>query len=145
MKKRYILGIDVGTTGTKTILFEDGRPLNRAYCGYPLCTPSVGRSEQSADEIWAAVVSTVREVSDGIDGEVAAISMSTQGGTLIPVDGDGTPLSPAIVWNDTRCHEERLAFEAEFGSPALIYEKDGLGTDGRTFRSPDTPYKRKRP
>ena len=43
---KYLLGIDVGTTGTKTLLFrEDGELLGSAYRGYPLSTPQVGWSE----------------------------------------------------------------------------------------------------
>ena len=80
MKKRYTLGIDVGTTGTKTYLFsEDGVAVAHAYLGYALSNTQVGYSEQNADDWWTAIVKTVHEVCDGrvAPDEVAAISLST--------------------------------------------------------------------
>ena len=51
--KQYLLGIDVGTTGTKTLLFSaDGELLGHAYRPYALHTPQVGYSEQNAEDWW---------------------------------------------------------------------------------------------
>ena len=128
MTKRYTLGIDVGTTGTKTLLFtEDGTPIAHAYRGYPLSTPRVGYSEQNACDWWTAIVETVREVCDGKDvsDKVAAISLSTQGGTLVPTDKGGNPLRPAIVWNDARCVAENQRYLQEVGDADTMYQKTG--------------------
>ena len=58
---KYLLGIDVGTTGTKTLLFSaDGALIGHAYRGYPISNPQVGWSEQNAEDWWQAVVETVR-------------------------------------------------------------------------------------
>ena len=73
---KYLLGCDVGTTGTKTLLFtEDGKLLGHAYRAYPLLTPAVGMSEQYAEDWWKAVCETVREVVSNISDpeNVAAI------------------------------------------------------------------------
>ena len=46
--KKFLLGIDVGTTGTKTILFsQSGEPLRHAYRAYPTAHPNIGESEQT--------------------------------------------------------------------------------------------------
>lgn len=130
MDKQYLLGIDVGTTGTKTLLFEAGGQLvGHAYRPYALSTPQVGYSEQNAEDWWNAVTETVREVCKDpeIGSRVAAISLSLQGGTLVPVDGEGTPLRPAIVWNDSRCKAEMEEFQQEVGQRAYMYEKTGWG------------------
>ena len=43
----YILGVDIGTSGTKTVLFsEDGTPVASALYDYPLYTPCNGYAEQ---------------------------------------------------------------------------------------------------
>jgi len=126
--KRYLLGIDVGTTGTKTLLFsEDGELMGHAYRAYGMHTPQVAYSEQSAEDWWNAVVATVREVCQaaGVGGQVAAISLSLQGGTMVPVDAQFRPLRPAIVWNDARCTAEREAFLREVGDARRMYEKTG--------------------
>ena len=126
--KKYLLGTDVGTTGTKTILFsEDGTPVAHAYRGYTLSTPKVGYSEHDAEDYLSAVAETVREVCASLpeDGRVVAMSLSTQGGTLIPTDKDGTPLCRAIVWNDHRCEKERDAYLREMGDALSLYQKTG--------------------
>lgn len=126
--KQYLLGIDVGTTGTKTLLFSaDGDLIGHAYRGYPLSTPNVGWSEQQPQDWWQAVVDTVKEVcaDKEIGQNVAAISLSLQGGTIVPTDKSGNPLCPAIVWNDGRCTEEKEAFLREFGSADRMYQATG--------------------
>ena len=125
---KYLLGIDVGTTGTKALLFrQDGILLGQAYRGYPMSNPRVGYSEQNAQDWWNAVVDTVRElcVPEAISANVAAISLSLQGGTVVPVDHKGDPLRPAMVWNDSRCAAQKAAFLQEFGDADLMYQKTG--------------------
>ena len=126
--RQYLLGVDVGTTGTKALLFDtDGNLHGRSYCAYKTFTPKVGRSEQNAEDWWGAVCSTVRELcANPLVGEnVVAISLSTQGGTIVPVDENGNALRQAIVWNDRRCELEKEAFCQEIGEAALMYEKTG--------------------
>lgn len=127
---KYILGIDVGTTGTKSMLFsEDGMLAAKAYQGYEMITPQPEWSEQRADDWWNAVVSTVRsavsQVGPDIGRNVAGISLSLQGGTFVPVDHDMRPLKNAVVWNDCRCADERDRFIEEFGGREPMYQKTG--------------------
>lgn len=125
---QYLLGIDVGTTGTKTLLFSaEGTLLGHAYRAYPTATPAVGFCEQDPEDWWKAVVETVREVTADpmVGSQVAAISLSLQGGTVVPVDGQFRPLRPAMVWNDTRCTRQKQAFLERFGSGEVLYEKTG--------------------
>lgn len=124
---KYLLGIDVGTTGTKTILFSDAAsPIKRAYRSYPLYHEKPGYSEQDAEDWWRAIVDTVREVLEEIPPEdVAAISLSTQGGTLVPTDSCGTPTRRAFVWNDIRFTDEREAFLREVGGSDKLYQITG--------------------
>ncbi len=127
--KKYLLGIDVGTTGTKTLLFtDDGKPICHAYRPYPLSTPGVFMSEQEPLDWWRAIVETVKEVTEkeGCGNAVAAISLSTQGGTLVPVDRCGEPTRPAIVWNDNRYgNEGRELYFNEIGDADSLYYKTG--------------------
>ena len=125
--EKYLLGIDVGTTGTKTILFSTERGILAAdYQAYGLQTPEVGYSEQNAEDWWQGVVKTVGTVCKTLKdpGQVEAISLSLQGGTMVPVDRELHPLHPAIVWNDSRCTQESRDFEERFGA-RYLYEKSG--------------------
>ena len=126
---RYLLGIDVGTTGTKSLLFsENGKLVGHAYKGYDLITPQVGWSEQKASDWWDAITETVNSVvkeAGNVGKDVAGISLSLQGGTLVPVDKDFEPLANARVWNDHRCEEQRQAFLKEVGDRTVMYQKTG--------------------
>ncbi len=124
----YLLGVDVGTTGTKTLLFRtDGKLMGQAYRPYPMHTPAVGWSEQNPLDWWNAVVDTVREVcSDpAVAKEVKGISLSLQGGTTLAVDENFAPVRPAMVWNDKRCAQEMEAYLREVGDSMSMYRKTG--------------------
>ena len=124
---RYLIGIDVGTTGTKSMLLtETGRVVAHAYAEYPSQSPGTGLVEQNAEDWWRAVVKTVRAVTADPQHarNVAAISLSLQGGTLVPVDKQLRPLHPAIVWSDHRCQNEARAFADAHGED-YIYQKTG--------------------
>lgn len=125
--ERYLIGVDIGTTGTKSMLVsESGRVVAHAYAGYEMRTPSNGRCEQDAEDWWRAVVKTVRAVASEprYAKNVVALSLSLQGGTLVPVDAKGEALQPAIVWSDKRCKDQRAAFAARFGEDYL-YQRSG--------------------
>lgn len=133
MEKNLLLGIDVGTTGTKSILFrEDGTILGRSYRGYGLRHPGPGRSEQAAEDWWQAICETVRELCAGEDRRrgVRAISLSLQGGTVVPVDADGRALRDAIVWNDSTAEAQAAAFEKEAAPDPYLYERTGWAREG---------------
>ena len=124
----YLLGIDVGTTGTKTLLFRsDGALIGHAYRPYEMYTPNVGWSEQNPQDWWNAVVDTVREVcsDSNVAESVKGISLSLQGGTMLAVDENFYPVRPAMVWNDTRCSAEKEAYLQEVGDAESMYRKTG--------------------
>jgi len=126
--KQYLLGIDVGTTGTKAMLFSaDGEVCGHAYRPYDLVSSRVNYNEQNAEDWWNAIVETVKEICSEKDiaENVAAISLSLQGGTVVPVDENMKPLRLAMVWNDRRCTEEHEEFLKEVGSVSDMYEKSG--------------------
>ena len=125
---KYVLGIDVGTTGTKTLLFsEEGTLLGSAYRAYPTQTPAPERREQDPEDWWRAVCGTCREVcaAPEIGRNVAGISLSLQGGTLVPADEDFRPVRPAIVWSDKRCAAQKEAYLREVGDAGAVYRKTG--------------------
>lgn len=127
MKKNYLLGIDVGTTGAKALLFSDcGEMIASAYRGYPLITPGIGTSEQRATDWTDAVVEIVREVCANPEcaENVRGISLSTQGGTIVPVDENFQPLANAIVWSDARCAGDKSEFDECLGE-GYIYKTCG--------------------
>ena len=101
----YFIGTDVGTTGTKTIIIdENGNILGKGYQEYELIAGKGGFVEQNANDWWEAVKFSVNEAVKNIKDKenIVAMSLSTQGGTTLPVDKDFNPLSLAYTWMDER-------------------------------------------
>jgi sugar (pentulose or hexulose) kinase len=119
MTMTTLLGIDAGTTSMKAVLFDlDGHPLGMALREYKLITPTPDRVELDAETYWDACCHAVREAvaTSGTDHqEIAALAISSQGETTIPLDQEGKPLRRAIVWLDNRATAEAAWIEREFG------------------------------
>jgi len=122
-----LLGIDVGTTATKTLLInQDGEVIALAQQGYKIIPSHNTWVEQNPEDWWNAIVKTVREVvkNDEIKKNIRGISLSTQGGTLIPVDTKGKPLRKAITWLDQRAGEQSKRLKEKFGDD-FFYSRTG--------------------
>src|SRR5579864_6799478 len=102
----YLIGIDIGTSGTKTILIDEtGHVHARAVEEYPLSTPRPQWSEQDPADWWSATCGTVQKVlqQSGIDPrEVKGIGLSGQMHGSVFLDENDTVLRPALLWNDQR-------------------------------------------
>jgi xylulokinase len=100
-----LMGIDLGTTRVKTLLFDlEGGVAGQAGRNVALLRLREGWVEQDAEELWQAVVGTAREAvtQAGPQARVLGLSLSTQTGTLVPVDESGHPLRTAFGWMDWR-------------------------------------------
>jgi len=124
----YLLGIDVGTTSLKAGLFTpEGDCLGIEREEYMLDTPSVERAQLDAHFYWHACVRTIRKLieTSGINvAAIAAISVSSQGETLIALDSHGEPLYPAIIWLDNRAGHQAQRLAMQFQEQ--VYEKTGV-------------------
>lgn len=103
---QYLIGIDEGTTGCKTCVFDlDGNILGEDYREYPCYYPQPGWVEQHGHEIGEGLFASVRAAieNSGVNPkDIAAMALSTQGSTFGPLDADGNLLRPMIGWQDTR-------------------------------------------
>jgi len=119
------LGIDVGTSGTKTLLMDGGgKVLATASADHGISAPRPAWSEQDPTNWWAATVKATRAVirKARIDGKrIAGIGLSGQMHGLVCL-GDGVePLRPAIIWNDQRTADQAEQIErAAGGKKGLI-------------------------
>ena len=126
---KYFLTYDVGTTSVKTCVFD----ASLRMCGYSneeyaLITETGGIVEADPERYWSAVLSGTTRACENAKVEpsaVSAISITTQGETLIPVAADGTALHNAIVWLDERAGEEAAALSKVF-DPVRFYAKTGI-------------------
>lgn len=99
-----IIGIDVGTTSTKAVVFDDsGRTWASAKQGYPLTHPQPDRAEQDPAAILQAVVTTVQAVCHQVDpAKIEALALSTAMHSVMLLDHDHQPLTPLLTWADNR-------------------------------------------
>lgn len=102
------IGIDVGTSGTKTILIdEEGRILATASREYPLHQPQGGWAEQNPEDWWQAARETLRDVMETVDPSVIrGIGLTGQMHGLVLLDEAGAVLRPSIIWCDQRTGQE---------------------------------------
>lgn len=107
-----LLGIDVGTTSLKAVLFdENGRNLCGVNLDYTLDTRG-DLVEFDAMEYLRIVKSAVDQISARYP--IDAVSVDTQGETMILTDEAGAPVMPAIVWLDNRAVKEAEEIRAHF-------------------------------
>ena len=120
------LGIDVGTSGTKTLAMRaDGKILATATVEYPLSSPKPGWSEQDPERWWQAAIKSVRIVlKQGKikPADVAGIGLSGQMHGSVFLDGRGQVIRPAILWNDQRTSSECAEIETRAGGRAQLIE-----------------------
>lgn len=126
------LAIDLGTTGCRSILYDASlRELAISYEEYPLQTPQEHWAEQDAEGWWRLTCSTAKNAirqAGCSAAEVHALSISSQGITLVPVDTELRPLCPALTWLDVRAQEQTGQILRDFGDTA-IFEHTGKHID----------------
>lgn len=126
---KTILTFDIGTTAVKSCVFDGALCLlGCANNEYALVTDAPGRVELPAETYWEAVCRGAAEAMSraGIDPRsVAAVSVTTQGETLIPVGRDGRALRRAVVWLDQRADAQAARLAERFGAERF-YAETGL-------------------
>ena len=115
-----VVGVDLGTTSTKAVAFEDGRVVAAASHGYPLDEPAPGHAVQDPELILAAVRAAVRDVVAEVGAQrVAGLSFSAAMHSLLGLDADGVPLTTVVTWADTRASTQAERLRAADGGLAL--------------------------
>ncbi|MGH6868051.1 MAG: FGGY family carbohydrate kinase, partial [Methylocella sp.] len=125
-----LLAIDQGTTSTRSLLFDaSGQLLASAQREFSQSYPQPGWVEHDPQTIWSDVLSTAREVVARSHAQVAAIGIANQRETTVVwARGDGTPVYPAIVWQDRRTAAECERLRRD-GAEALVCARTGLLLD----------------
>ncbi len=120
-----LLGIDVGTGGTRAVLLDEaGRVLGAATAEHAeMASPELGWAEQDPRDWWRATCVAVAEclTEAGATGaEVLAVGLSGQMHGLVLLDAAGEVLRPALIWCDQRTEEECRAITERVGAKRLI-------------------------
>ena len=142
----YLLGIDIGTSGTKTLLCDyTGYVLATAVAEHDIYSPNPGWSEQDPLQWWDATCKATKAVlaKAKVKGDqVTAIGLSGQMHGSVFLADDHTPLRPALLWNDQRTTQECAEIESKAGG-----RKKLIGMVGNTaltgFTAPKILWVRK--
>lgn len=119
----YVIGLDIGTTGTKALLVDSatGAVAGKGYRGYELITKG-SCVEQNANDWVAASIASIREAMAGNEHlPVSGLSVSSQGASMAMVGRDGAPLGNAITWMDSRAGAEAAELEARLGNDYVYH------------------------
>lgn len=115
MKHTYMIGIDIGTSGSKTVIIDElGRVAAEDTGEYGLSIPQTGWCEQNPEDWWQAVRTSLSKLAAlfapggrlAQTGEVIGIGLCGQMHGLVMVDGQGRVLRPCIIWADQRSSDE---------------------------------------
>ena len=106
MSKKYLIGLDVGTSGAKCIIVDsEGTVVASSTQEYPLYTPKPGWAEQDPKDWWDAVVRGLKVIlaKSGVNpADIAGLSYSGQMHGLVALDGNCEVIRPSILWCDQR-------------------------------------------
>jgi len=117
--KKYLIGVDLGTSGTKAALYQvDGKKVGEASAEVPLYYPKPGTVEQDQKDFYETAALTVRSClqASGIDPrEVAAIAFDSQMAGVGLVDEAFEPVARFDSWLDMRCEPYIQLMDREYG------------------------------
>ncbi|MEX2213275.1 MAG: xylulokinase [Phycisphaeraceae bacterium] len=115
----YLLGIDIGTSGTKTLLCDyQGNVLATALAEHDISSPQPGWSEQDPLQWYSATCKATKLVlkkAKVAGDQVTAIGLSGQMHGSVFLADDRQPLRPALLWNDQRTSAECAEIESKAG------------------------------
>lgn len=115
------LGIDIGTSGCKAVVFDDtGHQLSASYRDYNIISKHPGWAELDTDEVIEKCFDVIREASEAAgSGSVKGIGISSQGEAFTFIDKDGRALCNAPVSSDIRANDLIAPWTDDFGAEKL--------------------------
>lgn len=121
---RYVIGVDLGTSGTKTVLFDEkGTVIASRTIEYPMYQPKNGYAEQDPADWYNAAVNTIRDVIEksGVDNnDIVGLGISGQMHGLVMLDENNQVIRRSIIWCDQRTAKECEEITEKVGAERLI-------------------------
>lgn len=125
MQKNAVIGVDIGTTGCRAVIYlPDGQLLANVAAEYRLYTPRAGWAEQQPQDIWQAFVSVVAAAvrQAGLPAPaIAGLCFSVAFHSFLAVDAADEPLCPVLTWADSRSQPYTEQLKAAIDGNALYH------------------------
>jgi xylulokinase len=150
MSGEYLLGIDVGTSGSSGVIVdEELNVVASESVTHEVSVPTPGWAEHDPEAVWwndfIELSERLVERAPAGPGDVAGVGVSALHASMVPLDGDGDPLRPAILYGvDTRTSEEIDILDDRIG-PDRIYEVSGNSLTYQSVGPKILWYKRNEP
>ena len=129
---KYSIGIDIGTTTVKCILFGEGvQVVAEAGREYKTLLPKASWAQQNPEDWWKGVAESIRSIlteSRIAPEDIKVISVSSQAPAVLPMTKEGEPLHDALIWMDRRSTKELEILEEKIGTKK-VYEITGNRLD----------------
>ncbi|MDD4461297.1 MAG: gluconokinase [Eubacteriales bacterium] len=123
MADNYYLGIDLGTSSVRAVLFNhDGQPVHAEQRETPLMTETAATAELDPDLIFDQLIEVVSQSTRFArehNHHIRAIGWSTQLHSLMAVDKSGRPLTRLMTWADSRANDQADEISRQFDSDRL--------------------------
>ena len=120
-----VLAIDIGTTSTKCLLVsKEGSVLHQHQNFYPTHYPQSGFAEQDPEVIFQAVLSCISSIPQSLNKSFSIICFSGAMHSLLAIDKNGEPITPLLIWADTRSVDEASELK-KMGVAQQLYESTG--------------------
>ena len=107
---KYLIGLDVGTSGAKCIIIDEkGKVVASSTQEYPLYTPRPGWAEQNPEDWWQGVVRGLKAILEKAQlnpEDILGLSYSGQMHGLVALDENNEVIRPAILWCDQRTQKQ---------------------------------------
>jgi len=126
MEKEYLLGVDIGTSGSKgVIISSDGKIKADSYVEHELSIPQPGWAEHDADKVWwndfKLLLESLTRQSKIEASQILAVGVSALCPDLLLIDKKGSPLRPAILYGiDSRAYKEIEYINQLFGKEYIF-------------------------
>jgi xylulokinase len=122
--KRYLLGIDIGTSGAKALLINnEGVVEAEATAEYPMSTPKPLWAEQDPEDWWSGSVSSIKKVLEECGAkpeQIVSLGLTGQMHGLVLLDKQGKVIRPCIMWNDQRSAQQCADMTREIGKQRIL-------------------------
>lgn len=121
---KYAIGVDIGTSGTKSVLFDEtGKVMASASAEYPLYQEKNGYAEQEPSDWYNASISTIKKIiseSGVLADDIVGIGLSGQMHGLVMLDENNDVIRKSIIWCDQRTAKECDEITEKIGRERLV-------------------------
>ena len=117
--KSLLMGLDIGTTTIKAVVYDPsvGKVIRQASHPTPTEHPIPEWTQHDPEELWQAAAACIKEAGESLP--IAALSISSLAEAGLAVDTEGNPLYPIMAWYQRRCEPQAAWWKTQLSADEL--------------------------